>query len=103
MSTATVEEPTPSARRSSTNRTRAEVRDVHTLERSLGLVVNEMSRDTVEGLRAVLPSALLRPTNAVDFVFDVLDQMVSVGRRTTHEVAAILEAGIEAAEQRAAA
>jgi hypothetical protein len=103
MSTASVEDPTPSPRRSSANRARSEAHDTHSLERSLGLVVNEMSRDTVEGLRTVVPNALLRPTTAVDFGFDVIEQMVSVGRRTGHELASILEAAIEAAEQRAVA
>jgi hypothetical protein len=103
MSTATVEETTPSSRRSTPNRPRNEARDAHTLERSFGLIVNEMSRDTVEGLRTVVPSALLRPTHAVDFVFDVVERIVSAGRRTSTELASILEAAIEAAEQRAAA
>jgi hypothetical protein len=101
MSTATVEEPTPSSRRSTPNRPRHDARDAHSLERSLGLVVNEMSRDTVEGLRTVLPNALLRPTDAVDLVFDVVERIVSAGRRTSTELASILEAAIEAAEQRA--
>jgi hypothetical protein len=103
MSTATVEDATSSPRRSSPNRARSEARERHSLERSLGLAVNEMSRDTVEGLRTVLPNAVLRPTSAVDFVFDVLEQVVCVGRRTGHDLASILEAAIEAAEQRAAA
>jgi hypothetical protein len=102
MSTATVEEATPSTRRSTPNRTR-DARDAHTLERSLGLVVNEMSRDTVEGLRTVLPNALLRPTHGVDFVFDVVERIVAVGRRTSTDLASIVEAAIEAAEQRATA
>jgi hypothetical protein len=103
MSTAAVEETTTSPRRSAPNRVRNEARDTHTLERSLGLVVNEMSRETVAGLRTILPSAVLRPTSAVDFAFDVVDQIVSAGRRTALELASILEAAVEAAEQRAAA
>jgi hypothetical protein len=103
MSTATVEEATPSPRRSPANRTRNEARDAQRFERSLGLVVNEMSRDTVEGLRTVLPNALLRPTHGVDYFFDVVERIVAAGRRTSTELASILEAAIEAAEQRATA
>jgi hypothetical protein len=106
MSTQPVEEATPqssSSRRASPNRARSESRNTQTFEHSLGLVVTEVSHDTAEGLRTLVPNALLRPTTAVDFVFAVVEQLVMVGRRTTYEVASIVEAAIEGAERRAAA
>jgi hypothetical protein len=102
MSTATVDETTSSPRRSSNSRSRSDARS-RSSEPALGLVVTDVARDTVDGLRSVLPPAILRPTSAVDFMFDLVEQVVSVSRRTAHEVAAVVEAAIEAAETRAAA
>lgn len=107
MSTQPVEEATPSpsssSRRTPPNRTRSESPNRQTFEHSLGLVVTEVSHDTAEGLRTLLPNALLRPTTAVDFVFSVVEQLVVAGRRTAYEVASIVEAAVEGAERRAAA
>ncbi|HWC34463.1 MAG TPA: hypothetical protein VG650_06500 [Mycobacteriales bacterium] len=102
MSTATLEEGTAAPRRSPSTRSRNDAR-TRSSEPALGLVVTDVARDTLDGLRAVVPAALLRPTIAVDYVFDLVEQAVSIGRRTSREVASIVEAAIEAAETRAAA
>jgi hypothetical protein len=83
MSTATVDETTSSPRRSSNSRSRSDARS-RSSEPALGLVVTDVA-------------------SAVDFMFDLVEQVVSVSRRTAHEVAAVVEAAIEAAETRAAA
>src|SRR5579862_7348603 len=102
MSSATVEEATPAPRRTANTRTRPDARS-RSSEIALGLVVTDVARDTVDGLRALMPQALFRPTVAVDYVFDLIEQTISVSRRTAHELAAVVEAAIEAAETRAAA
>ena len=101
MSTAALEEGTAAPRRTPSTR-RNDARN-RSSEPALGLVVTDFTRDTIDGLRAVIPAAVLRPTIAVDYVFDLVEQAVQVGRRTSREVASIVEAAIEAAENRAAA
>ena len=104
MSTAAVDVPneTGSSRRGAANRTRTESAGPRNLERSFEIGVTEMTRDTVAGLRTLLPQALLRPSTGVDLVFDLLEQVVAASRRTALELASIADAAIEAVERAAA-
>lgn len=106
MSTATVDSPADSAparRGTGNSRVRTEPQQGgRRYDRSLELALDGVTTDAVEGMRAFLPNAVMRPTVGVDYVFDVLESALLVGRRTVRGLAEILENGIEAAERSAA-
>lgn len=57
-------------------------------------------RGTVETTRTLLPSAVTRPTETVDLVFDLVEQVVAASRRVTRELAAAVEEGIQGSTAR---
>jgi|GEM_PF-5267325 len=63
--------------------------------RSAETAVIDLVSATNETLRAFVPSALLRPTEAVDYTFDIAEQLLSLVRRFCYEIAATVEGGLE--------
>ena len=64
--------------------------------------VTDLVASTTDAVRAFLPSAVLRPTQTVDYVFDVIEQAVVASRRIFLELASNVESGLQGAERRAA-
>ena len=64
--------------------------------------VSDLISATADALRAFLPSAVMRPTEAVDYTFDVAEQLLAGTRRVFFEIAAVVESGLQGAERRAA-
>lgn len=64
--------------------------------------VTDLVAVTTDAVRAFLPSAVLRPTDTVDYMFDVLEQAVAASRRLCLEIASVVESGLQATERRAA-
>lgn len=107
MSTATIDGPQEvTSRRPGSNRSRQASADsrrelvdarVHT-----EAAVTDLVASTTDAVRAFLPSAVLRPTQAVDYVFDVIEQTLVASRRMCLELATIVESGLQGVERRAA-
>jgi hypothetical protein len=64
--------------------------------------VSDLIAATADALRAFLPTAALRPTEAVDYTFDVAEQILAGTRRVFFEIAAVIESGLQGADRRAA-
>lgn len=110
MSTAAVESTSEStSRRSSAGANRraplqdASRRELTEVREHTEAAVSDLISATADAMRAFLPSAVLRPTEAVDYVFDVAEQVLAGTRRVCLEVAGVLESGLQGAESRAAA
>ena len=106
MSTATVDSnhdaPT---RRSNAARRRplqdASRRELHEVREHTEAAVSDLMSATTDAVRAFMPTAILRPTEAVDYAFDVAEQLLAATRRICLELAAVVESGLQGAEQRA--
>ena len=48
-----------------------------------------------DALRTYLPTAVLRPTEAVEFSFDLAEHLLAGARRMCFELALILESGLD--------
>ncbi len=57
--------------------------------------VSDLASAATDAVRAFVPAAVLRPTEAVQFAFDLTEQMVAVSRRACLEAAQILENGLK--------
>ncbi len=66
------------------------------------LAAVEFVNGSYDALRAFVPQAVLRPTQAVDYVFDLAEQALAASRRVCAEIASIVEAGVQGSERRAA-
>lgn len=64
--------------------------------------VTDFVTATADAIRAFIPSAVLRPTQAVDYTFDVAEQMLAAWRRICLELASVAESGMQGAERRTA-
>ena len=64
--------------------------------------VTDLIAATADTVRAFVPAAVLRPTEAVDHTFDLAEQALAAARRVCFEVAAILETGLDGAARWAA-
>lgn len=103
MSTATVEQAeTASARKLTGNRARSAIRSAEASAANEA-VVTSLVHNSVNTVRQLAPTAILRPADAVTFVFDLAQESLNVGRRFAMEIATMLESGIEAIERQAAA
>jgi hypothetical protein len=107
VSTASVDAPAEtSGRRSASNRQRplqdASRRELTAAREHTEAAVSDLVAASSEALRAFLPVAVLRPTEAVDYVFDVIEQLVVGMRRVAVEIAGVVEGGVQGAERRAA-
>jgi hypothetical protein len=98
MSTAIIETPetatrrTPSQRRTPTS-SAAKPQLVEARQHA-ETAVSDLAAAATDAVRAFVPAALLRPTEAVDFAFDLAEQMLAVSRRACLEAAQILENGL---------
>ena len=107
MSTAPSDPPTETpARRTPPSRQRqlqdVSRRELTEVRQHTEAAVSDLIAATSDAVRAFLPSAMLRPTEAVDYTFDVAEQMLAGTRRVFFEVAAVIESGLQGAERRAA-
>lgn len=108
MSTATVETPNEgSSRRSSGSRPRS-ARDANRNELAVvrqhtEAAVIDLIGASTDAVRTFLPTAMLRPTEAVEFSFDVAEQFLAGARRICVEIATAVEAGLQAGLERRAA
>jgi hypothetical protein len=107
VSTASVDSPSEStSRRGSSSRQRplqdASRRELTAVREHTEAAVTDLVAATSEALRAFLPVAVLRPTEAVDYSFDVAEQMLAGMRRICLELAGVIESGLQGAERRAA-
>jgi hypothetical protein len=112
MSTAAIDTPTEgtSSRRSGGSRPRpvreTSNRELVEVRQHTEAAVSDLIGATADAMRAFLPSAALRPTEAVEFTFDVAEQVLLGVRRVCVEMAQIVEAGLQgsvaASERRAA-
>jgi hypothetical protein len=65
--------------------------------------VTDLFASTAETVRTFVPTALLRPSDAVNTAFDLAEQCLAIARRTCLELAGLLEGGLEGLDRRAAA
>lgn len=98
MSTAIIETPDSVNRRTATSRRTASSSSAKPqlveARRHAETAVSDLAAATTDVVRAFVPQALLRPTEAVDFAFDLAEQMLAMSRRTWIETAQILENGL---------
>jgi hypothetical protein len=105
MSAATIESPTESTpRRSGTSRKSPgqvqNTRDLMLVREHTEAAITDTVLAVNDALRAFLPAAVLRPTEAVDFGFDLAEQGLAATRRLFLEIAAMLESGLQGVERR---
>lgn len=98
MSTATIDTPettrrTPAARRA-TSASAAKPQLVEARQHA-ETAVSDLAAAATDAVRAFVPAAVLRPTEAVDFAFDLAEQMLAISRRACFETAQILENGLK--------
>ncbi|HEY2834377.1 MAG TPA: hypothetical protein VGJ14_18290 [Sporichthyaceae bacterium] len=67
------------------------------------VAVSDFVSATSDAFRAFLPAAVTRPTEAVEYAFDLAEQMLAGARRVFLELAAMVEHGMEGAQNRRAA
>jgi hypothetical protein len=107
VSTAAIETPAESTRRTSSNRRRplqdASRRELTEVRAHTEAAVSDFVAATSDALRAFLPVAFIRPTEAVEYSFDVAEQVLTGMRRICVELAGVIESGLQGAESRAAA
>lgn len=108
MSTATIDNPTDAGtRRTSAQRPRQAAGDqvrpaLVDARLHAETAVTDLIAATADTVRSFVPAAVLRPTEAVDHVFDLAEQALAAARRVCHELAAIMESGLDGAADRAA-
>jgi hypothetical protein len=103
MTTNTLEDSAKS--RTGPRATRAEERSKRQIEESLQsseAAVVELVHGSVNAVQAFLPAAVTRPTQAVDYVFDLAEQVLAMTRKAAYEVASLVESGVQGVERRAA-
>jgi hypothetical protein len=107
VSTASVDNPAETSNRRSTTSRQRPLQDANRPELTAArehteAAVTDLVSATSDALRAFLPVAVVRPTEAIDYVFDVVEQVVIGMRRVCVEIAGVVESGLQAAERRAA-
>jgi hypothetical protein len=96
MSTATIDAPetnrrTPAARRPSS----AASAPKHLEARQHAeTAVSDLLATATDTVRALVPAAMLRPAEAVDHAFDLVEQLLAACRRACVEAAQAMEPGI---------
>jgi hypothetical protein len=95
MSTAAIETPkttkSPSAQRARLS--------VHSSQESTEEAVTQLVHGSVSTLRSLLPTAVVRPTQTIELIFDVAEQFLAATRRLALEVAQAVESGVEGVER----
>lgn len=105
MSTATIDTPDTATRRPSAARNRGTASPAPKLVEARAhaeTAVTDLVSALTDTIRAFVPAAVLRPTDAVDYTFDLAEQMLGGTRRVCFEIASIFESDLEGAERRAA-
>lgn len=107
MSTASIDSPDEvTSRRPGGSRSRQAAadgrRDAGDARAHTEAAITDLVASTADAVRAFLPSAVLRPTQAVDDVFDVVEHTMVASRRICLELAAIVESGLHGTHRRAA-
>jgi hypothetical protein len=64
--------------------------------------VTDLFASTAETVRTFVPTAFLRPSDAVNQAFDLAEQCLAIARRTCLELATLVEGGLEGFDRRAA-
>ena len=64
------------------------------------VAVSDLIYATSDAIRAFLPAAVTRPTEAVEFAFDLAEQVLAGARRVCLELATMVEHGTEGAAAR---
>ncbi|MGQ0847070.1 MAG: hypothetical protein ACT4QF_23370 [Sporichthyaceae bacterium] len=107
MSTATIDAPATDAgnatRRTPVQRPRpANVATPQLVEarQHAETAVTDLMAATTETVRAFVPAAVLRPTDAVDYAFDLCEQVLAGTRRICLEFAQLMESGLDSVERR---
>ncbi len=96
MSTATIDSPADTARRSAAPRPRTGGTPPGTA-RPAEAAAAELVSATAETVRAFAPAALTRPTHAVETAFELAEQGLAAARRVCLELAALVEDGVGSA------
>ncbi len=97
MSTATIDSPettrrTPAARRPSSSSAKPQLVEAR---QHAETAVSDFAAAATDAVRTLVPSAVLRPTEAVDFAFDLAEQMLAISRRACFEAAHVVENGLK--------
>lgn len=109
MSTATIEAPITAEAASAARRTPVQQRPRTATTATPQLVearkhaetaVTDLMASTTETLRAFVPAAILRPTEAVDYAFDLCEQVLAGTRRVCLEFAQLMESGLDSVDRR---
>jgi hypothetical protein len=105
MSTATTEASTENSTRRTASRSQRQLQDASRRQlvearEHTEAAVSDFVTAAAEAVRAFTPTALLRPTEAVDYTFDVAEQMLAAWRRICLEIAAVAESGLQGSERR---
>ena len=99
MSTATIIEPpeTPTRRSAATRRPVPASATPHLLDarEHAESAVSGLAAAATDAVRAFVPAAVLRPTEAVELAFDLSEQLLALSRRACLEAAQILERGLQ--------
>ena len=106
MSTASADTQETTSRRPSTGRQRvledASRRELTQVREHTEAAVSDFVAAVSDAFRAFLPVAVVRPTEAVEYTFDVAEQVLAGMRRICVEIADVVESGMQGAERRAA-
>ncbi len=65
--------------------------------------VTDLFASTADTVRTLVPSAILRPSDAINTAFDLAEQCLAIARRTCLELASLVEGGLEGFDRRATA
>lgn len=97
MSTATIDAPDTTRRTPAARRPRPAAAKPQLVEarHHAETAVSDLAVATTDAVRALVPAAMLRPTEAVELAFDLAEQMLAVSRRGCFEAAQILENGLK--------
>jgi hypothetical protein len=62
--------------------------------------VNDLAAVTTDAIRTLVPPAVLHPTDAVAYSFDLAEQFLSGLRQICQEIAVAIESGLDGIENR---
>jgi hypothetical protein len=100
MTTATIDAAETTNRRTPTQRPRPAGANTPTLveaRKHTEVAVTDFIYATSDAVRAFLPVAVTRPTEAVEYAFDLAEQMLAGARRVCLELATMVEQGTDGA------
>lgn len=97
MSTATIDAPDTTRRPPAARRPRPAAAKSQLVEarHHAETAVTDLAAATTDVVRALVPAAVLRPTEAVELAFDLGEQLLALSRRGCYEAAQLLENGLK--------